>query len=68
VAEAVVFLLWIATAVLMLRPKGGCDARVTGKGADVCERGGKGKESIRLYSDQPLARWDIGIAFDFIEM
>lgn len=66
VAEAVVFLLWIATAVLMLRPKGGCGARDIAKGLDVCE--GKGKDHFRLHSDQPLARWDIGIAFDFVEM
>lgn len=48
----------------MLRPKGGC-IEVKDKGLDVCE--GKG-EVVRPHSDQPLARWDIGIAFNFVEL
>jgi len=66
VAEAIVFLLWIATATLMLRPKGGCAERGIGEGLDDCVD--KGNKNFHHYSDQPLARWDIGIAFDFVEM
>lgn len=65
VAEAIVFLLWVATATLMLRPKGGC-IEIKDKGLDVCQ--GKGKDNFHPYSDQPLARWDIGVAFDFVEI
>lgn len=66
VTEAVVFLLWVATAVLMLRPKGGCDVRATVDKVDKC--GVKGTDRVYFHSDQPLARWDIGIGFDFVEM
>ena len=75
-AEAVVFLLWIATAVLMLRPKGGCPEAdktttfpvhipKTDDGLNVCATS---KNSARLWTDQPRTEWDIAVAFDFVEM
>lgn len=73
-AEAVVFLLWIATAVLMLRPKGGCPDRASGypvhipkneDGLNVCATG---EHSGHLWSDQPRTEWNIAVAFDFVEM
>ena len=76
-AEALVFLLWIATAVLMLRPKGGCpeaDHRSSeypvhipknDDGLNVCETG---PTSGHLWSDQPRTEWNIAVAFDFVEM
>ena len=51
---------------LMLRSKGGCDEEYTEKGLDACKTGNS--DHWYYKSDQPLARWDIGIAFDFIEM
>lgn len=75
-AEALVFLLWIATAVLMLRPKGGCpeeDNRSSdypvhipnADGVNVCATG---ENSFYLWSDQPRTEWNIAVAFDFVEM
>ena len=76
-AEALVFLLWIATAVLMLRPKGGCpeeDHRSSDypvhipkndDGLNVCATG---PDSGHLWSDQPRTEWNIAVAFDFVEM
>ncbi|CAF9920954.1 MAG: hypothetical protein ALECFALPRED_001676 [Alectoria fallacina] len=75
-AEALVFLIWIATAALMLRPKGGCpDENKTDNypvhvpkdenGLNVCltnERTG------RLWTDQPRTEWDVAVAFDFVEI
>ena len=79
--EALVFLLWIATAVLMLRPKGGCpdpkDATSdypfhdtttkddAGHTVNICVTGEK---SFFEWSDQPRTEWDIAVAFDFVEM
>ena len=67
--EAMVFLLWVATAVLMLRGKGGCgkDVRHTTDGIEYC-LDGRTSDNGHLYSDRPVARWDIATAFDFAEM
>lgn len=74
-AEALVFLLWIATAVLMLRPKGGCPevGKVRGypvhipndNGFNMCRTG---DDSGKLWTDQPRTEWNIAVAFDFVEM
>ena len=75
-AEALVFLLWIATAVLMLRPKGGCPEEnktdnypvhipKDDDGLNMCATG---EHTGRLWTDQPRTEWNIAIAFDFVEM
>ena len=77
-AEALVFLLWIATAVLMLRPKGGCPDQdkaspypvhdvtdVDGHKVDICATG---ENSFFQWADQPRTEWNVAVAFDFIEM
>lgn len=75
-AEALVFLLWIATAVLMLRPKGGCpDVNKPDHypvhnpknehGLNVCATS---ETTGRLWTDQPRTEWNVAVAFDFVEM
>ena len=74
-AEALVFLLWIATAVLMLRHKGGCpDENTTDhfpvhvpndNGHNVCLTSEK---SGKPWTDQPRTEWNVAVAFDFVEM
>ena len=75
-AEALVFLLWIATAVLMLRHKGGCpDENTTDHypvhipknddGLNVCATS---EHTGRLWTDQPRTEWNVAVAFDFVEM
>ncbi len=49
----------------MLRNKTGCFEK-TVDGVDVCLYDDTKRD--KLHSDRPLARWDIGIAFDFVEM
>jgi len=56
--------MWIGTATLLLRPKGGCAERVL-RGADSCSDDGK---KWKEWSDQPVISWDIAIAFTFVEM
>lgn len=76
-AEALMFLLWIATAVLMLRPKGGCpeenqagghfpvhDPKNT-EGLNMCQTS---QNTGRLWTDQPRTEWNVAVAFDFVEM
>lgn len=81
VVEALVFLLWIATAVLMLRPKGGCpepgqptgssgypvhDTKdLDGNKINVCATS---EHSSFQWTDQPRTEWNIAVAFDFVEM
>lgn len=75
-AEALVFLLWIATAVLMLRHKGGCpDENTTDhypvhipkneNGLNVCATS---EDTGRLWTDQPRTEWNVAVAFDFVEI
>ena len=77
-AEALVFLLWIATAVLMLRPKGGCpepnqttgypvhDTKdLDGNKVNICATS---EHSSFQWTDQPRTEWNIAVAFDFVEM
>ena len=73
--EALVFLLWIATAVLMLRPKGGCPEPDQANGSypyhdtkdnlNVCATS---ETTGYEWTNQPRTEWNIAIAFDFIEM
>ena len=56
-AEIITALLWVATATLMLRHKGGCENRV----AEYCRDGKK-------WVDRPLVTWTVAIAFSFIQM
>jgi zinc transporter ZupT len=65
VIEVITFLLWVATVVLMLRHKGGCDNRHSIDGQDRCyDDGGNGS---KVYSDQPTTQWFVGVAFDLVE-
>ncbi|CAF9940924.1 hypothetical protein IMSHALPRED_002226 [Imshaugia aleurites] len=77
-AEAVVFLLWIATAVLMLRPKGGCPEpdkttgypvhdvqNADGQKVNICATSEK---SFFQWTDQPRTEWNVAVAFDFVEI
>lgn len=63
-AEAVIFLLWIASATLLLRHPYGCTLL---DGYCVHVSGG-GKGTGILLHHQPLAQWDAAIAFSFVEM
>jgi len=65
VVEVVTFLLWVATVVLMLRHKGGCDNRHAIDGQDRCyDHVGDG---FKVYTDQPTTQWFVGVAFDLVE-
>ena len=64
--EVIVLFMWIGTVGLMLRNKAGCEDRGITRGLDYCIYQDSSKD--KPHSDQPLARWDIGIAFDFVEM
>ncbi|KAL8772808.1 MAG: hypothetical protein Q9209_002153 [Squamulea sp. 1 TL-2023] len=78
-AEVLVFLLWVASAALMLRPRGGCqwkepvpedseDKRYAGKQACWKFRGANEKgEYIALYDSQPIATWTVAIVVSLIE-
>ena len=58
-AEIITALLWVATATLMLRHKGGCEQRIIG--GEFCQNGIK-------WVNRPLVTWTVAIAFSFIEM
>lgn len=64
--EALVFLLWIATAALMLRGKGGCRYSRTDNGLDWCWDK-EGDTGIRT-TERPLVSWNVAVAFTFVEM
>ncbi|KAL8921345.1 MAG: hypothetical protein Q9172_004073 [Xanthocarpia lactea] len=76
-AEVLVFLLWVASAALMLRPRGGCqwkDAVPTGRGnifegQQACWKYQEGREGefIHLYDDQPIVTWTVAIVLSLIE-
>ncbi|KAL6722301.1 hypothetical protein ACLMJK_001408 [Lecanora helva] len=66
--EIIVFLLWVAAVALMLRGKDGCDDVVTDKKTGIKGCIYEDERKDKLYSDRPLARWDIGIAFAFVEI
>lgn len=69
--EILTFLLWIGSAVLALRPHGGCDPQHRSpkdEGEDRCYEHSNGDGKNWKYTDQPLITWDIAIALSFIEM
>ena len=72
--EVLVFLLWIASVTLMLRPKGGCDRDEGQFGKfndrDACfPQGGENHEGDHFWTDEnPGWRWNLGVAFGFVEM
>ncbi|MCJ1278241.1 hypothetical protein MMC21_006056 [Puttea exsequens] len=59
--EIVVFLLWVASAVLMLRSKGGCADWVTMEGTAYCP-------DKKKRDDVPNIQWFISVAFAFVEI
>ncbi|KAL8995102.1 MAG: hypothetical protein Q9188_006890, partial [Gyalolechia gomerana] len=69
-AEVLVFLLWVASAALMLRPRGGCEQKhPQGRGVDTKTQYCWNKEwkDGKKYDDQPIATWNTGIAIALIE-
>ena len=71
VIEIIVFLLWVGSAALALRPHGGCDPahRSPGSAAeDRCYRNPGHYDPSWKYTNQPLITWDLAIAFSFVEM
>lgn len=58
-AEIITALLWVATATLMLRHKGGCEHRSLN--GEFC------RNNIK-WVDRPLVTWTVAIAFSFIQM
>ena len=73
VIEIIVFLLWIGSAALALRPHSGCDTEKGQRGPgpngeDWCW-GKPGQADPHWdYTNQPLITWAIAIAFSFVEM
>ncbi|KAL8972430.1 MAG: hypothetical protein Q9183_000562 [Haloplaca sp. 2 TL-2023] len=65
VAEVVVFLLWVASAGLMLRSRDGCSVRVR-KEEDACYNPRNGDLEY-YYSDQPRATWYAAVAVGLLE-
>ncbi|KAL8722847.1 MAG: hypothetical protein Q9225_000734 [Loekoesia sp. 1 TL-2023] len=69
-AEVIVFLLWVASAALMLRPRGGCENkhRPT-EGADLKSQycWNDAWKDGKKYDDQPIKTWDTAIAASLIE-
>lgn len=70
-AEVLVFLLWVASAALMLRPRAGCDAKRSPpdgplKGKQFCLRRGDDDYAVP-YDDQPIVTWTVAIVVSLIE-
>ena len=76
--EALTFLLWVASATLLLRHKSGCSQKHQDKlddhnkpvGPEYCCDGFREHDTRNgiLWTDRPLASWDVAIAFSFLEM
>ena len=65
VFEVVLFLLWIASATLLLRYPKNCDTQADGK----CFKPVTGiTTDFKDLGDQPVAPWDAAIALSFAEM
>lgn len=64
--EVLVILLWIATASLMLRGKGGCRHVQNNNGLDWCFDK-EDDTGIRL-TERPLVSWNVAVALAFVEM
>ncbi|KAL8935628.1 MAG: hypothetical protein Q9216_005334, partial [Gyalolechia sp. 2 TL-2023] len=68
-AEVLVCLLWIASAALMLRPRGGCEQKHPPTDVDTETQycwNDDWKDGKR-YDDQPIATWNTGIAIALVE-
>ncbi|KAL8998403.1 MAG: hypothetical protein Q9169_002531 [Polycauliona sp. 2 TL-2023] len=70
-AEVLVFLLWVASAALMLRPREGCDYQDSPrdgpfKDQNFCFRNGDDKDH-GLHSNQPIVTWTVAIVVSLIE-
>ena len=71
VVEILTFLLWIGSAVLALRPHGGCDIEhrsAKDAGEDRCFKHTDTPDPNWKYTEQPLITWDLAIAVSFVEM
>ncbi|KAI4237581.1 MAG: hypothetical protein L6R40_005872 [Gallowayella cf. fulva] len=76
-AEVLVFLLWVASAALMLRPRGGCEWKDavpdrpgnTAVGQQACwkTQGDREGKFIALYDWQPIKTWTVAIVASLIE-
>ncbi|KAL8909005.1 MAG: hypothetical protein Q9207_000456 [Kuettlingeria erythrocarpa] len=72
-AEVLVFLVWVASAALMLRPREGCGQKRapdqgSDKGIQYCRPLGSTDENAwKRYNDQPIVTWNVAIAVSLIE-
>ncbi|KAG6994124.1 hypothetical protein G7Y79_00047g083500 [Physcia stellaris] len=68
--EILTFLLWVGSAVLALRPHGGCDPqhRSSDSGQDRCYKHTDSPDPNWKYTEQPLITWDIAITLSFVEI
>ncbi|KAL8832810.1 MAG: hypothetical protein Q9170_004732 [Blastenia crenularia] len=69
-AEVLVFFLWVASAALMLRPRGGCENKhKPTEGTDLNSQycWNDAWKNGKKYDDQPIKTWDVGIAVALIE-
>lgn len=63
--EVVVFLLWVATAALMLRPRGGCENKHKPTETVFCWN--DAWADPKRYDNQPIRTWDTAIGISLIE-
>ena len=68
VAEVIVFLLWVASAVMLLRKRDGCGIRAIADGQDRCWKNAHDKSHGIKWTDHPTISYDLSIAFSFVEM
>ncbi|KAL8954659.1 MAG: hypothetical protein Q9193_007151 [Seirophora villosa] len=66
-AEVVVFLLWVASAALMLRPRGGCENKHKRIDGNTVFCWNDAWEDGKRYDNQPIRTWDTAIAISLIE-
>ncbi|KAL9598678.1 MAG: hypothetical protein Q9219_004347 [cf. Caloplaca sp. 3 TL-2023] len=71
-AELVLFLLWVASAALMLRPRGGCEQKHrategTPEQLKTMYCWNDAWKDGKRYDDQPIKTWDTGIAVALLE-
>ncbi|KAL9019515.1 MAG: hypothetical protein Q9185_003215 [Variospora sp. 1 TL-2023] len=72
VAEVLVFLLWVASAALMLRPRGGCENKhkpIEGspEALNTVYCWNDAWQDPKRYDDQPIRYWDTAIVISLIE-
>ncbi|KAL8943721.1 MAG: hypothetical protein Q9211_000892 [Gyalolechia sp. 1 TL-2023] len=69
-AEVAVFLLWVASAALMIRPRGGCEQKhppISGGDTKAQYCWNDDWKDGKKYDDQPIATWNTGIAISLLE-